>query len=348
MTGLTIRTEPTPCGADNGLRPVPWRRMAWVTWCQHRVALVGMTTLLGALAVYVWITGLELHHAYADAITCHPASSASCGYLVMQFVHGNSFLASGYPLQMVPALMGAFIGAPVLARELETGTFRFAWTQGFGPWRWALAKLVALAAIVAVTAGAMSALFSWYYAPSFATPLSGSEPVSLSPGLFDVRGVVLVGWALLAFALGCLAGMLTRRVVPAIAATLAAYGGLAIAVGGFLRQHYLAPTVTTKFNIPRSAWVLNQEWRTTEGHLVSSTTLGHLLQQGGAQLAGKGGVPDSLGSWEFLVRHGLSQWTTYQPDSRFWLFQSIEAGWLLASSVLLLTAAVVLVRRRSP
>ncbi len=48
-------------------------------------------------------------------------------------------------LQAVPALIGAFLGAPVLARELETGTFRYAWTQGFGRWRWTLAKLVSLA-----------------------------------------------------------------------------------------------------------------------------------------------------------------------------------------------------------
>jgi hypothetical protein len=35
-------------------------------------------------------------------------------------------------LQVVPVLIGAFIGAPVLARELEFGTFRYAWTQGVG------------------------------------------------------------------------------------------------------------------------------------------------------------------------------------------------------------------------
>ena len=55
----------------------------------------------------------------------------------------------GVFLQVVPVLIGAFAGAPVLARELETGTFRFAWTQGFGRWRWALAKLVLLAVVLA-------------------------------------------------------------------------------------------------------------------------------------------------------------------------------------------------------
>jgi hypothetical protein len=59
-------------------------------------------------------------------------------------------------LQAAPALVGAFVGAPVLARELETGTFWFAWTLGFGRWRWTLGKLVPLAIAVAAAAGLSS------------------------------------------------------------------------------------------------------------------------------------------------------------------------------------------------
>ena len=49
--------------------------MVWVTWRQHRFALAGAAAFLGALAVYVWIAGLQLHHAYATATACNPASS---------------------------------------------------------------------------------------------------------------------------------------------------------------------------------------------------------------------------------------------------------------------------------
>jgi hypothetical protein len=50
---------------------------------------------------------------------------------------------------------------------------------------------------------------------------------------------------------------------------------------------------------------------------------------------------------QYLVQHGYRQLTTYQPDSRFWPFQWIEAGWLLALSLLLLAATIWLVRRRA-
>jgi ABC-2 family transporter protein len=228
MTALTVPVRPAE---DARLRPLPWRRMAWVTWRHHRIALSGVAVLLGGLAVWLWIAGLQLHHAYAAALACHPAGSAACTDLFLNFNALNGILKSGLFLQPLPPLIGAFVGAPVLAREIETGTFRYAWTQGFARWRWALAKLVPIAVAVAVAAGAFSVLVSWYYQPYIAT---GTSP--LSPVLFDLRGIAFAAWTLTAFAIGALAGMLIRRVVPSIVATLAIYTGLALAAGIVLRH----------------------------------------------------------------------------------------------------------------
>ena len=248
MTALTVPARPEE-GAR--LRPVPWRRMAWVTWRQHRFALAGVAVLLGALAVYLWLTGLQIHHSYAAG--CHPASSLACAE---NFTgrYGITAIFVSVLLQAVPALIGAFAGAPVLARELETGTFRYAWTQAFGRWRWALAKLVLLAVAVAAAAGAFSVLFSWYNQPFFA---AGYE-IPFSTRVFDLHGVAFAAWTLAAFAIGVLAGMLIRRVVPAIAATLAVYAGLALTTAVYLRQHYMAPLLTSQLNLPGSAWVVSQ------------------------------------------------------------------------------------------
>ena len=172
---------------DAGLRPVPWRRMAGVTWRQHRIALAGVAVLLGALAVWLWIIGTSLHHAYAAAVACHPASSPACQDLVGTFDASatSNFLGNKGPggvlLQLVPALIGAFAGAPVLARELETGTFRFAWTQGFGRWRWALAKLVLLAVVLAAATAAFGVLVSWYFQPYFGRRQPGPGPLTRTP-----------------------------------------------------------------------------------------------------------------------------------------------------------------------
>jgi hypothetical protein len=270
MTPLNTMSAPANLAEEASLRPVPWRQMGWVIWRQHRIALGFMVAALGALAVYVWIVGLELHHAYAAAMACHP--TAACGDLITNFNHMNHALVGGYALQVVPPLIGAFIGAPLLAREFETGTFRFAWTQGFERWRWALAKFVALAVVVTVPAGALSVLLSWYYQPYFATgnnALTLNEVSPFSSGLFDLRGFSFAAWTLTAFAIGGVAGLLIRRVVPAIVVTLAAYTGLALVAANLLRRHYLAPLLTSNVNVPGSAWITSQWW--TKGGRVATS-----------------------------------------------------------------------------
>ena len=223
----------------------------------------------------------------------------------------------------------------------ETGTFRYAWTQGFGRWRWTLAKLVPLAVLVTAAAGAFSVLFSWYDQPFFAE----GQQHPLFPQVFDLRGVAFAAWTLAAFAIGALAGMLIRRVVPAIAATLAVYAGLALAAGGFMRQHYLTPLVTSALNVPRSAWLISQ-WYTKGGKLAFAGVQKSGLNAERLQHFCPSAPPsETLG--QCLSSRGYTQWTSYQPVGRFWPFQWIEGGWLLALSVLLIAATIWLVRRRA-
>jgi hypothetical protein len=348
VTTLTVPAKP---GRDASLRPVPWRRMAWVTWRQHRLALAGALALFGVAALYLLITGLQMHHAYATVAACRPAGSGICRQAAYNFL--NTYAPRVGPvlglLQVIPALIGAFAAAPVLARELETGTFRYAWTQGFGRARWTVAKLVPLAVAVTAAAGTFSLLVSWYIQPIFG---AGDDNGPLYPTIFDLRGLALAAWTLAAFAIGALAGILIRRVIPAMFATLAAWAGLAYAAGAFLRQHYAAPLVTTSPKVIPSAWVISQVWtrggrpaslsminQTLHGVDIRAVTPG-LFQPGPATPANIDPVP-------YLIHHGYIQLTTYQPASRFWPFQWIESGWLLALSLLLIAATVWLVRRRA-
>jgi len=352
MTALSV---PAGREEDVSLRPVPWQRMGWVTWRQHRATLVSVAVFLGALAVLLYLAGRQLRSAHAAAIAaCHTASSLACPPAIVAFNGTNGFLANGFMPQAVPVLIGAFAGAPVLARELETGTFRYAWTQGFGRWRWTLAKLVPLAVALAAAAWVFSLLLNWYYQPYFAAGnqnLSLEEWTPFSPGLFDLRGIGFAAWTLVAFAIGALAGMLIRRVVPAIVATLAAYTALAFAAGGWLRPAYMTPLVTSNLNLPGSAWIISQRW--TKGGKFAFTgfppdsLLNRFCPNGPPGPVGPFGKSKPVSIAECLTPHGYTQWTSYQPASRFWPFQWIEGGWLLALSVLLIAATVWLVRRRA-
>ncbi len=348
---MTAQTIPAAHPDDISPRPVPWRRMTGIIWRQHRFALTCMVAVLGVAAVLLWIAGITLHSRYATALACHPASSPACQVAALAFNGSYDFLANGGILQPLPVLIGAFLGGPLLAREMETGTFRYAWTQGFGRRRWALAKLVSLAVAVTVPALLLSLELYWYFQPYFAT---GSQSLGLNqmtpfiPGLFDLHGVVFAAWTLAAFTIGTLAGMLTRRVVPAIAVTLAVYAGLAFAVAAFLRAHYLTPLVTSNPNVPGNAWIMSQWW--TKGGSFAfggwppDSVLNQLCSSVPAGPYGKGSPQAFV---QCLSQYGYTQWTSYHPASRFWPVQWIESGWLLALSATCVAASVWLVRRRA-
>jgi len=327
--------------------------MAWVTWRAHRLALAAVVAVFGAAAVYLLVTGLSMHDAYATVTACRPAGSPACGQVAQNFLasYVNRVLVTAGLMQAIPVLIGAFVGAPVLAREFETGTFRYAWTQGFGRTRWTIAKLAPLAIAVTAAAAAFGALFSWYYQPIIAA--GGGDSGPLSPTIFDLRGVALPAWTLAAFAIGALAGILIRRVIPALFATLAVWVALAFLTGAYLRPHYEAALVTHNANPPAGALVINQglfrggrpaslAMINQTLHAVNVQALTPTLFQPG--LSTPANFPDPV---QYLIQHGYTQLTTYQPASRFWTFQWIEGGWLLALSLLLITATVRLVHRRT-
>jgi hypothetical protein len=344
---MTVLTLPAQPGQDVKPRPVPWRRMAWVTWRQHRATLISGPAVLGAIAVYLWIAGLKIHHDYAALTACRPASSAACQRLSTSFTHTDWTMANTTLILMhlVPVLIGAFAGAPVLARELETGTFRYAWTQGFGRERSTIAKLVLLAVVLTAAVGALGQLFAWFFQPA----LENAGMNVLAATVFDTRGISFAAWALVTFSIGAFLGMLMRRIIPAMATTLGVYFGLNGLAWLVLRKSYPVSMVTSNPNFDNgpsttnSPWVLNSWYTGPGGKPANQTVVNQVYALFPHHGAPK--VKDALAQ-EF-AKHGITQWTSYIPVSRFWPMQLIEGGWLLALSVLLIAATVWLVRRRA-
>jgi len=141
-------------------------------------------------------------------------------------------------------------------------------------------------------------------------------------------------------------------VIPAMFATLAAWAALALATGEYLRNHYQAPVVTTDPSIAPPDWVMTQQW-TRHGQPASLSMIDGALHPVGVRAVTPEvfepgpGTPDNFDPIQYLVQHGFTHLTTYQPASRFWPFQWIEGSWLLALSLLLIATTVWLVRRRA-
>jgi hypothetical protein len=331
-------------------RPVTWAGLAWVTLRQRRGAVIGTSVVLGVFAVYVLIMAIIQNNAYATIQACHPADAEKCRQLVQAFSKywggGGRVIQSGGAqtvsslLFALPVLLGAFVGAPLLAREFESGTYRFAWTQGAGRTRWAISTLALPAVALTAATGAFTALFFWYFRPFLAI----GQVSEMLPLAFALLGVVFAAWTLFAFALAAFTGTLFRRTVPAMAVTLVVYIVLAIGTATAIRPHYMTPVTERGWNGgPSAGWILSSWVQAPHGQVLGQADLSNLFQHVPASVQNSRS-PDAFTNW--LAQHGYTMWQSVQPASRFWQFQLIEGGWLLAVSALLLAGAVWLVRRR--
>jgi hypothetical protein len=312
--------------------------MAWVTWRQHRLQLATALAALAALGLAALVTALPMHAAYhrhALSACLPPTTRSGCDLIVRHFQSQfGSVVHLGTYLIVLPALIGAFLGAPLVARELEHGTFRFAWTQTVTRQRWLLAKIGLLALATIVLAAALSGIIAWWRHPF--DVVTGR----IRPGVFDVEAIVVPAYALFALALGVLAGTVLRRTITATSVTLGLFFATRFAVAQ-LRPHYLPlehqrVAGTTTATHARD-WIVDDL-------LVDS--IGRRITTGREDLAIVHARRAGIEPQEYLLSLGWRRELSFQPAARFWEFQAIEAGIFVALAVALALATVAILRRR--
>jgi hypothetical protein len=319
----------------------------WVTWRQHRAELAGAVFLLAAIAVALVVSGMSMRDAYhgdgVAACLSHPGQGG-CGQLIDHFwqVHvgwSNALVA----LNLLPALAGMFIGAPLLGRELERGTWKLAFTQSVTRTRWLTTKLGVVALGVLALAAALTALLTWWRGPL--DRIDGR----IGPA-FHLEGLSLAATTLFAVAVGTLAGALLRRTVAAMAVTGLVYAAVRVPVQLFLRPRYQVPVLITPNRGDPSAstgqatvnWVLGEGWIDPTGHRISNNQLDSIVDR---LHQGQGVRNDWVG--QYITEHHLRPYIEYQPNGRFWTFELIEAGLFVGLAAILVTVAIWLVRRRT-
>ncbi|MGO8956344.1 MAG: hypothetical protein ACLQFR_03065 [Streptosporangiaceae bacterium] len=316
---------------------VPFRQLARVTARQHRTALIWTASLVAVLAIALLATGVALHELAArGGPNWYGATRASVDY-------GGLSQWFQLVLQVGPLLAGMFLGAPLLPREIENGTAKLAWTQAASRTRWLLAQYLSVASLLVIAALGIGAEFGWWLAPfpHFAD-LTLSPRSPWGPLLFNLSPLLLAGWVVFAFTLGIFVGAAIRRTVPAIAATFACYGALWYAVSASWRMHYLPPlhrAIAVQFQA--GGYGYSAYWGGSWGGppVIMNSALGW---PDGRLLSNA----QQLNSAAWMRAHHIIMWLTYQPAGRYHEFQLIELGWLIAASALLVTAAIVLVRRQ--
>jgi hypothetical protein len=340
--------------------------MIWVAWRQFRTQALVTLILLAAFAVLVLVTGLHLRDIYNSLGGAHCGVRGDCGALTGHDTTLPDVL--GPTLLAIPALLGMFWGAPLLARELESGTYRLALTQSVTRRHW-LSVRVALVGVAALAvAGIASWLVSWWFEPLDAVSMS-----RLDPSVFTERGIVAIGYAGFAFALGVAAGALTRRTLPAVAATLLGFIAARIAFTLLIRPHLLparetlfpltlgksveflpSPSGLSVFaGVPPlpNAWAISASLVGRAHRALSTSQLHDLLLRNCPAVTGPGkGAELTEGAFlpcsRALSRH-VQLLVAYQPPSHYWPLQALETAIFLAAALALIGATVWRVGRRA-
>ena len=324
--------------------------MTWLVWRQHRIQFLVGAALLAAFAVLIVITGVQVANQYhAAQMAC--AASHACRN------QGGLFLGShavGFLIISTlgaPALVGLFVGAPMVAAEAEAGTTQFAWMQSVTRKRWLTVKIGWMLLAAAIWGGVISALVTWWEGPNNAVQLDAFDP-----GRFDIMGVVPVAYSLFAVALGIAAGALLRRVLPAIAVTLAGFIAVRASVAVWLRPHYLSAVtvfykVTAGFTPPGSYWQIAQGVLGPNGQQLAQPNSTNYVDGVSASYLPASCTQVSRGAFTpppsctGALSH-FQAFLTYQPADRYWTFQGIESGiFLVLAAALIAVTAVTLLRR---
>ena len=344
--------------------------MIRLTWRQFRTQAFVSAGVLVVLAAILALTGPHLVHLYNTTVA-NCASKGDCS-AATNFFLGRDRLLQQLSLVVValPAILGIFWGAPLVARELETGTFRLAWTQSISRSKWLAIKLAIVGLASMAVAGLVSLMVTWW-----SSPLDRVNMYAF--GSFDERDIVPLGYAAFAFVLGVTAGVLIRRTLPAMATTLVVFVAVRLAAKQWIRPNFMSPKVLNGVlnagsmgfgstnggpfvlepqpsNIP-GAWILSTQIVDKAGHGLTAQHLKTACPQLLAGTPGGGGgnaVPVPAGAQRVLqdcvvkLSAQFHQLTSYQPASRYWTFQADELAVYLAAALVLAGVCFWWVRRR--
>jgi hypothetical protein len=313
-------------------------------WLQFRLQAAIAFGALAVVAVLVVATRPGLLHLYrlheTDALLNRYGSLEGIATLLL----------------VAPGLVGVFWGAPLLARELETGTFRLVWTQSVTRRRWLAVKMTLIGGASVAVAGLLCLAVTWWSAPVDRVNLDRLS----SPLIFSERGVAPLGYAAFAFALGLVLGLLLRRTVPAMATALAVFVVTRLAVTKWVRPRLIAPV---RKLVPLTATGLRSltfgrgaSNGSVTAHLNSDRRGDWVLSSGGHVVDASGRVAYGLDKTlatasaqtlrATLARLDLRVAVVYQPASRYWDFQIMETAIFLGMAGILVGLTFWLVRRR--
>ena len=329
--------------------------MTWLTWRQARAQLLVAAGALAALAIYLVFLGGAIRRFYGERIAGCEGQACHLARLDLRAGFDDTISVAMVLLLAVPGLIGVFWGAPLVAQELEQRTDRVVWNQSLTRTRWLAVKLL----VVGLCGAAVTGLFSLLLTSSVSRydQVVGGRFLALS---FASRNIVPIGYALFAFVLGSVAGMVLRRTLPAMAVTLVVFAAVQLLVPTAVRQH-LVPALTQTIAV--DAAVLNSgvgmrlnedDTFDLQGYVADGSWSldfsAPLSKADGSSYTGEDArpclLPDDIEAGDAcVVAQDLHFEYTHQPAGRYWTFQWLELSLFMGLALVLAGFGFLWIRR---
>jgi hypothetical protein len=361
----TVASSPLASRDNSPFERVSWTRLTRVALIQHRAALITIFVAFVVLVIAIVIGRDAVSASYASYIAAgctlaHPDLSL-CANTANQFADIPSFTPLVIALRMFPLVVGAFVGAPLVAREIESGTYRFAWTQAVSRSRLLLVTLAMLAFVVTIVAVVLGFLFGgWYLHPYAVINIAvGSHWQS---GLFTTTWWMMPVWTLFALSVGTLVGAVVKRTVAAIATTAVAVGGVLLAVGLCLTRIFgIGPVTSSRMLLngmnagplnqmavqgqgPTGGWLVHAWYTGPSGHVLGFKAAYRVGLHVNSLLESANGTNNPGAAKQWMALHHYTYWVSYQPANHFWILQAIVGVIVLAATALCVLGSVRSIR----
>ena len=229
-----------------------------------------------------------------------------------------------------PIVAGLLAGGPIVARELETGTARLAWSLGPSRMRWFVQRAAPLLLLAAVAGLAIGTT-----ADALASQQAQGIDLGQSFVFFRGRGVLIAVETVLIASIALALGAILGRSIPTLILSLVLVWALTVAIDKVDRQLLAneAQVAGDEYDYQNSLYI-DSRFRLPDGSLVTYDELAVLNPE-----VAQNGFDDSS---------GIRSVTLYIPGSRYHEVEAREAAILAALAAAFVGVAGVVVLRRRP
>ncbi|MEU5943706.1 ABC transporter permease [Micromonospora sp. NPDC047548] len=325
------------------------RGLLWLTWRQHRGALISMLVLAAVLVGWMTYLSMELtdlwhqcHETYCPENSPQGLRLAGSSRLVL------TLGALSRLVQYMPLLIGVFIGVPLLTREHEQRTLLLAWSQDVSPQRWLWTKLGMLGLFVTAVTAAVAGVSD--HLAHLETQVAPGSLFNYVP--FLNTGMLPVAISICWFAIGVALGATIKRTLPAVFGVIAGFIGLTYLVQW--RYPTLMKPLSAHLQVGGpDGGLLRDNALVVKGGMIDYGSDGPsgAFDASGRQLSGvelQRLCPPDNGAGTMLSCYSnnhLLQHLQYQPGSRIPDFHLIVATGYLGLTAVALAAVWLIVRR---